>query len=641
MGRMARVIYVTVTIVALLAASIVPVAARSDNQRGAWLDAPVWIVRLQPGTSIDQILSEQLQGNSEFVTQRYSQIINGFAAKLPDEFVQILKADSRVLAIMPDFEVQAYAQTIPNGISRINATQNVTADIDGIDERVDVDVAVLDTGVSAHSDLNVVGGKDCTGAGTWSDGHGHGTHVAGTIGALDNGNGVVGVAPGARIWSVRVLNAQGSGYGSWILCGVDWVTANAGTIEVANMSLGGKTSYVDDGNCGLSNGDVMHQAICESVQAGVTYVVAAGNDGANAAGYFPASYDEVVTVSALVDTDGKAGGLGGSTSVGADDTLASFSNFGADVDVIAPGVSVYSTSRTGGYATMSGTSMASPHVAGAAALQMAASPSATPADVRSALIASGSNATWNGDRDSTKEPLIDASKLAGGTTPPPPPPPPAPEPTVDAQAVSVSGPASVNRGSAATVNVSVKNNGSASATISVNLTETPGGFTQTKSISLGAGATGTVSYSWATTSTTATGVHTLTATTTLAGDSNAGNNTATTTINVVAPATPTMSVSSLTLTSSRYSSYYRLTSQAQIRSNGVAVSGARVTVEFRYPNGARYTMAANTNSAGTAAFTRSVTAKGTYTVTVMSVTKTGSTYNPAGNTITTKSVNVQ
>ncbi len=251
MSRMARLIYVTVMVVALLAASIVPVAARSDDtNRRSWADAPVWLVRLQPGASIDAVASERMQGRSEFITQRYSRIINGFAAKLPAEFVEILRADSRVLAIMPDFEVQAYAQTVPNGIMRINATQNATADIDGVDERVDVDVAVLDTGVSAHSDLNVVGGTDCTGAGSYADGNGHGTHVAGTIGALDNGDGVVGVAPGARIWSVRVLNAQGSGYGSWIMCGIDWVTANAGTIEVANMSLGGKTSYVDDGNCG-------------------------------------------------------------------------------------------------------------------------------------------------------------------------------------------------------------------------------------------------------------------------------------------------------------------------------------------------------------------------------------------------------
>jgi hypothetical protein len=285
--------------------------------------------------------------------------------------------------------------------------------------------------------------------------------------------------------------------------------------------------------------------------------------------------------------------------------------------------------------------MASPHVAGAAALHKAVNPSASPAAVRSALIASGSTATWSGDRDSTKEPLIDASQLGGGSTPPPPPPPPTPEPTIDAQAVSVTAPASVNRGSAATVSVAVKNNGSATATIPVKLAETPGGFTQTKSISLAAGATGTVSFSWATTSGTATGAHALTATTSLASDNNAGNNTASTTINVAAPVAQTMSVSNLTLTASRYSYYYRLSSQAQIKSNGVAIGGARVTVEFQYPNGARYTMAANTNTAGTAAFTRTVSAKGAYTVTVKSVTKSGMTYDAAGNLVSSKSVTIQ
>jgi len=629
----------TTAIVALIGATIVPAGAQRSNQTASEQEWQTWIVRLHPDASVDFFANEWLQGRGAMITQRYSEIINGFAARMPIELVEMLRADGRVMAIMPDFEVHASAQTIPTGIKRINATQNVTAAIDGVDERVDVDVAVLDTGVSAHSDLIVAGGRDCTGAGTWSDGNGHGTHVAGTIGALDNGNGVVGVAPGARIWSVRVLNAEGSGYGSWILCGIDWVTANAATIEVANMSLGGATSYIDDNNCGLTNRDVMHQAICESVQAGVTYAVAAGNDGANAAGYFPASYDEVITVSALVDTDGLAGGIGAATSVGADDTLASFSNYGPDVDVIAPGVSILSTSRTGGYASMSGTSMASPHVAGAAALFMAVNPSASPASVRSELIAGGSSVAWSNDRDSTKEPLIDTANLGGGT-PPPPPPPPTPT-TIDAQAVSVSAPASVNRGSAAAINVSVKNNGTASASISVALSETPGGFTQTKTISLAAGASGTVSYSWVTTSSTATGAHTLTATTSLSGDSNAGNNSATATINVVAPVTPSMSVTNLTLTSTRLSRYYRLASQVQIKANGAAVSSATVTLEFRYPNGSRYTQTVRTSSSGTVSVTRNVTAKGAYTVTVTNVTKSGSTYNPAGNVITTRSVTIR
>jgi subtilisin family serine protease len=636
MSRMARLIIVAGMIAALVAGSIVPVAAKGDGNKGVWQDSSAWIVRLQPGVSIESVANAWLNGHSDSITQRYSQIINGFAARMPASVAEALQGDSRVLAVMPDFEVYASAQTVPTGIRRINATQNATAKIDGIDERVDVDVAVLDTGIASIADLNVAGGVDCTNSGSWSDGHGRGTHVAGTIGAIDNGSGVVGVAPGARLWSVRVLDAQGSGYGSWILCGIDWVTAHAGTIEVANMSLGGKTSYVDDNNCGLTNRDVIHQAICESVDAGVTYVVAAGNDGANAAGYFPASYNEVITVSALVDTDGKAGGLGGSTSVGQDDSLASFSNYGADVDVIAPGVNILSTSRTGGTATMSGTSMATPHVAGAAALLKADNPSASPASVRSTLISNGSTSAWTGDRDSTKEPLIDTAN--GGTTPPPPPPPTT---TVDAQAVSVTAPASVTRGASATVTVNVKTNGTASASIPVALSETPGGFTQSKSVNLAAGASGNVSFSWATTSATATGTHTFTATTSLSADSNTGNNTATATTNVTAPVTPSMSVASLTLTSSPYGRYTRLTSQVKITANGANVSSATVRLEFTYPTGQKYSQLVRTSSSGVASLTRTVSVKGTYTVTVTAVTRSGMTYDPSGNVVTTKSVTVR
>jgi len=116
--------------------------------------------------------------------------------------------------------------------------------------------------------------------------------VAGTIGALDNTSGVVGMAPGARLWPVKVLNAAGSGFTSDVICGIDYVTANAGAIEVANMSLGGGGS--DDGNCGQTNDDAQHEAICASVAVGVSYVVAAGNDSENASNSTPAAYDEVI-----------------------------------------------------------------------------------------------------------------------------------------------------------------------------------------------------------------------------------------------------------------------------------------------------------------------------------------------------------
>jgi hypothetical protein len=135
--------------------------------------------------------------------------------------------------------------------------------------------------------------RACNGT-TFDDQNGHGTHVAGTIGARDDDQGVVGVAPGARLWAVRVLDALGSGSLSQVVCGVDFVTANASVIEVANMSLSGRGS---DPGSGCKTGDALHDAICNSVKAGVTYVVAAGNSHEDASGWVPAAYEEVITVS--------------------------------------------------------------------------------------------------------------------------------------------------------------------------------------------------------------------------------------------------------------------------------------------------------------------------------------------------------
>ena len=219
------------------------------------------------------------------------------------------------------------------------------------------------------------------------------------------------MAPGARIWPVKVLSAVGIGLTSEVICGIDYVAANASQIEVANMSLGGAGS--DDGNCGNTDGDAQHRAICTAVSRGVTFVVAAGNDSADASGFVPAAYDEVITVSALADFNGQPGGGAASTCrADGDDTLADFSNFGADVDLIAPGVCIDSTYMMGGYDTLSGTSMASPHVAGGAALYKANNPGASPAQVKSALQAAGS-LDWNNsdDPDGTKERLLNVAGM--------------------------------------------------------------------------------------------------------------------------------------------------------------------------------------------------------------------------------------
>lgn len=284
--------------------------------------------------------------------------------------------------------VKASLQTLPTGINRIDAEflSNKGAG---------VNVAVIDTGIQlSHPDLktNIVGGKNCSTGSSYNDGNGHGTHVAGTIAALDNGVGVVGVAPSAKLWAVRVLNNAGSGSWSSVICGIDFVTSkapkNGGPITVANLSLGG--GGVSDNNCGNSNNDALHKAICRARDAGVTIVVAAGNSGANAAGFVPAAYDDaVITVSALADSNGLSGGGGAATAYGADDTFASFSNWGTPVDIGAPGVSIYSTWLKSGYKSISGTSMASPHAAGAAALYIANNPGALWSDVRDALVAAG------------------------------------------------------------------------------------------------------------------------------------------------------------------------------------------------------------------------------------------------------------
>jgi subtilisin len=313
-----------------------------------------------------------------------------------------------VASVHTDGVAHATAQTLPTGINRVDAELSPTAAIDGVDTRVNVDVAVIDTGIDLnHPDLNVhtAGARNCSTGNSANDGHGHGTHVAGTIGALDNTDGVVGVAPGARVWPVRVLNNSGSGSFADIICGVDWVTAHASEIEVANMSLGGSGS---DGSCASHP---LHQAICNSVAAGVTYAVSAGNSAANANNFVPATYAEVITVSALADFNGLPGGGAPATCrADVDDTFADFSNFGADVDLIAPGVCILSTWKGDGYNTISGTSMASPHVAGGAALYKATHPTATPSAVKSALQVAG-NLNWftSTDPDGVADTLLNVA----------------------------------------------------------------------------------------------------------------------------------------------------------------------------------------------------------------------------------------
>jgi len=402
----------SLVLAAILALSLSGVAGAAPAAAPASGAIPGQYIVVFKDTVADPALaaSDMARAHGLGLLYNYSYALKGFAANIPSPRLSAVQADPRVLFLSEDREVTLYAQTLPTGVDRIDAEQTATHTNKG----TGVNVAVIDTGIDlTHPDLqaNIVGGKNCSTGRSYNDGNGHGSHVAGTIAAVNNTVGAVGVAPEAKLWAVRVLNNAGSGTWSSVICGIDFVTskapANGGPITVANMSLGGAGS--DDGNCGKSNKDALHQAICRSVAAGVTYVVAAGNSSDNAANHVPAAYDEVITVSALSDSDGKSGGTGGAPACRTgekDDYFATFSNFGADVDIAAPGVCIYSTWKGGGYNTISGTSMASPHVAGAAALYIATHPGATPAQVKDALIAAQEPGPIPGDPDSTKEGIV-------------------------------------------------------------------------------------------------------------------------------------------------------------------------------------------------------------------------------------------
>ena len=340
----------------------------------------------------------------------YGTAIYGFAASVPAGLAQALARDHRVLRVEPDrllerpivlseSPAQAGSQIVPTGIMRIEVDRNPTVTTDGSGVVVDMDIAILDGGIDrTHPDLNVAGGQNFVGGNRnkWDVADDHGTHVAGTVAALDNGLGVVGVAPGARVWSVRVCGPRWCTEGD-IVGGIDWIAERkaaynarqSGGIDfaAANFSITSDDSANDCGN----PANPTHQAICGVVETGVLFVMATGNNGR-----VKTPYPVAFAVSALADFDGLPGGEGEPTCRGGtDDTLAGFSNHGPDVDIAAPGVCIWSTLPGNTYGYMSGTSMAAPHVAGAVALYLHANrlPPASNADdardIKDAIVGAG------------------------------------------------------------------------------------------------------------------------------------------------------------------------------------------------------------------------------------------------------------
>jgi subtilisin len=371
------------------------------------------IVMLKPGTpAVVDVAAEISRSSGGRIGYVYENVLQGFSITVPAAAVAAIQRNPNVLSIEPDLAVTTFAQVVPTGVRRSMADYGKLSINSTDDYRVDADVAVLDTGIDVdHPDLNVVGGVNClytTGgpparrtaycenSETGDDDQYHGTHVAGTIAALDNGYGVAGVAPGARLWAVKVLDSQGSGSLSGIIAGIDWVVTQ-GNIEVINMSLGGSGSS-----------DAMNKAVANAVKNNVTVVVAAGNSNADAAGFTPANAPDAITVSALADFDGLPGAKSNPTCrTDQDDTNANFSNWGTTVDIAAPGVCILSTIpvERGSYGTISGTSMAAPHVAGAAAIL--ASNGHKPPAIRTMLLSSGNYGWTDNSGDGVKEPLLD------------------------------------------------------------------------------------------------------------------------------------------------------------------------------------------------------------------------------------------
>lgn len=324
------------------------------------------------------VAREHAQRHGAEVLYTYQYAIEGYAARLPEGRLDEVRADGRVAYVEPDQTMYAEAQTLPWGIDKIDADVSSTKAGNGSGAVSGVNAYVIDTGIYRHTDLYRVKHVNFVGDGRNTDCHGHGTHVAGTVAAKDNTSAVVGVAPGAPLTGVKVLGCDGSGATSGVIKGVDWVTANARKPAIANMSLGG----------GLSQ--ALDDALRRSAAGGVFYSIAAGNAGADACLHSPAragagTDNGIATVAATTGSDGET----------------SWSNYGPCVDVWAPGEMILSTKKGGGTTTMSGTSMAAPHVGGGAALYLSKNKAASPTRVEGALT-SGATITANTSKDGAR-----------------------------------------------------------------------------------------------------------------------------------------------------------------------------------------------------------------------------------------------
>jgi subtilisin family serine protease len=351
-----------------------------------------YIVAYKDGAAAEAASTAASLGSK--VSHKYTAVLNGgFAASMSEQQAKQLAADPDV-AFVQQNQVLSINVDQPNppswGLDRVDQRSlPLNSNYSYTTTAGNVHAYIIDTGMdldhSAYSGRATSGFDAIDNDGsTAEDGHGHGTHVAGTVGGT-----AYGVAKGVQLVAVRVLNNQGSGSTAQVVAGINWVTQNAIKPAVANMSLGGGADSALD------------TAVRNSIASGVTYAIASGNSSANACSYSPARVAEAITVNSSTNTDARS----------------SFSNFGTCTDIFAPGSNITSSWLNGGTNTISGTSMATPHVAGGAALYLANNPTATPAQVRDALVANGT--TGKITSPGTGSPNVLLYTGTGGVEPPP------------------------------------------------------------------------------------------------------------------------------------------------------------------------------------------------------------------------------
>lgn len=567
--------------------ALVPPSASADQGGLTFVDEEMDVLigfRRTPGLAEEGIV--QAAGGRIKYTYR---LVPAIAARVPQQALEGLRRNPNVTSIDPDGVIYAIDAELDNtwGVKRIGAGFAHDRSNFG----TGVKVAVIDSGVDyTHPDLdaNFAGGRDfVNGDNDPMDDNGHGTHVSGTVAAEDDGAGVVGAAPKARIYALKVLNAAGSGRWSDVIAALDWAVANG--MQVTN------NSYGSDSN----PGGIVESAFNNSEAAGILHVAAAGNSGnpagkGNNVGY-PARYNSVIAVAATDQSDGRA----------------PFSSTGDQVELAAPGVKVKSTKLGGGYVEFNGTSMASPHVAGTSALVIAAGITDSNGNGRiNDEVRNRMNQTADDLGATGRDPwygfgLVDANEASnlGPTNNPP--------------SVTITSPAD---GATFSSGETITFTGSASDTEDGDLTAS---LSWTSSIDGAIGTGGSFSR------TLSNGVHTITASVT-----DSGGTTGSKSITITVGAVPTLSVTVATDKPS-YVHGEKAAITVTVTDGTNPVEGASVHVDLTTANGGKLAGDGTTNSSGKATFTYKVNSKrdgkGTYTVDA-TASKTGYTSGSGSTT---------